>query len=145
VLVHPAEPAEAPVEVRVTLFAMPYGFTDAEWATGMAEMTEILSQRARSRGMITYSDLSRELRNILIAHHDPAMGFMLGQISTHESQNGRGMLSVIVVHKYGDMEPGNGFYECAESLGLDVSNRMAFWIGELHKVHAYWSNAPQRS
>jgi hypothetical protein len=123
---------------------MPYGFTDAEWATGVAEMTEILSQRARSRGMITYSDLSRELRNIEIAHHDPAMGFMLGQISTHESQNGRGMLSVIVVHKYGDMEPGSGFYECAEFLGFDVSNRVEFWISELHTVHAYWSNASQR-
>jgi hypothetical protein len=24
------------------------------------------------------------------------------------------MLSVIVVHKYDDQEPGNGFYECAE-------------------------------
>jgi hypothetical protein len=51
------------------------------------------------------------------------------------------MLSVLVVHKYGDMEPGSGFYECAEHLGFDVSDPLAFWVRELHKVHGYWSNA----
>jgi hypothetical protein len=123
------------------ILRMPFGFTDAEWASGKAEMTEILRERARSsRGMITYSELSRDLQRIVIAPHEPAMGYMLGEISVNESHNGRGMLSVIVVHKEGDMEPGNGFYECAESLGFDVSNRMAFWVSELHKVHAYWSN-----
>lgn len=120
---------------------MPYGFTDAEWTLGKAEMTEILQRRARSRSMITYSDLSKNLQRIRIEPHDPAMGAMLGQISKQESQGGRGMLSVIVVHKYGDMEPGGGFYECAIDLGLDVSDRMAFWVSELHKVHGYWSNS----
>ncbi len=120
---------------------MNYGFSDEEWAAGKAEISEVLSQRARSRSMITYSDLSLELRGIQIAHHEPAMGGILGDISTFESQHGRGMLSVIVVHKHGDMEPGNGFYECAEALGFDISNRMAFWISELHKVHSFWSNA----
>lgn len=51
------------------------------------------------------------------------------------------MLSVIVVHKDRDMEPGNGFYECAEALGLDISDRLAFWVRQLHKVHGFWSNA----
>src|SRR5205814_10316209 len=103
---------------------MLYGFTDAEWAAGKAEMTAILREREKSgRGMISYSDLSRELRSIQINPHEQAMGHMHGEISTHESQNGRGMLSVVVVHQEGDMEPGSGFYECAESLGSDVSDR----------------------
>ena len=46
---------------------------------------------------------------------------------------------LIVVHKHGDMEPGNGFYGLAESMGLDTSDRTACWIHELHKVHGYWS------
>ncbi|MGA8025804.1 MAG: hypothetical protein WB992_01575 [Bryobacteraceae bacterium] len=118
---------------------MPYGFTDAKWAEGKAEITAILSEKARSgRGMITYGDLSREVRSIRIDPHEEAMRHMLGEISTHESKNGRGMLTVIVVHKHGDMEPGPGFYKCAESLGFDVSDRLAFWTRELHKVHAYW-------
>lgn len=105
-------------------------------------MIDILSRKARSRSMITYTDLAKELRSIHIDPHEPAMGNMLGQISTQESQSGRGMLSVIVVHKEGDMEPGNGFYECAANLGFDASDRVAFWVSELHKVHAYWSNTP---
>jgi len=50
------------------------------------------------------------------------------------------MLSVIVVHKHGDMEPGAGFYDLANSLGFDVKDKMKFWISELHKVHGHWSN-----
>jgi hypothetical protein len=52
--------------------------------------------------------------------------------------------SVIVVHKDGDMAPGQGFYELAESLGFDVSDREEFWIAELNRVFAYWSN-PQNT
>jgi hypothetical protein len=35
---------------------------------------------------------------------------MLGEISQEEDEAGHGMLSVIVVHKYGDMQPGPGFF-----------------------------------
>ena len=126
---------------RLTL----YGFTDTEWNTAKKEMTSILRGRAASRAMITYGDLSRELTTAAIGPHDPAMGYMLGEISLVESQAGRGMLSAIVVHKVGDFGPGNGFYECAESLGLDVSNRMAFWVSELHKVHSHWTNSARNS
>jgi len=35
---------------------------------------------------------------------------------------GRGMLSVIVVHKEGDMQPGPGFFELAGELGRDTSD-----------------------
>ena len=35
---------------------------------------------------------------------------------------GRGMLSVIVVHKQGDMQPGPGFFELAQRLGRDTSD-----------------------
>jgi len=123
---------------------MPHGFTDAEWAAGVAEMTAILQVRASLRAMITYSDLSREIRSVVIGYHDPAMDDMLLEVSRNEASRGRGLLSVIVVHKYGDMEPGNGFYAPAESMGLDVSDRTACWIGELHRVHGYWSRSRPR-
>ena len=118
---------------------LPYGFSDTQWAAGKAEITEILQRQAKSRAMITYGELSQALRCIQIGPHEPAMGAILGEISREEFKNGRGMLSVIVVHKYGDQEPGNGFYECAEGLGLDVSNRMAVWVNQLHAVHGYWA------
>ncbi len=49
------------------------------------------------------------------------------------------MLSVVVVHKHGDMEPGPGFFELAKHLGRDTKDLLRFWIDELKKVHAYWS------
>jgi len=119
---------------------MPYGFSDSEWSAGVAEMTAILQRKAASRSMITYSDLAKEMRTVQIGYHDPAMDNMLLEVSRNESAGGRGLLSVIVVHKYGDMEPGNGFYGLAESMGQDTSDRTACWIRELHRVHDYWSN-----
>ena len=117
-------------------------FTSAEWAIGKAEVIGILQARARARGMITYSDLSRQLRTVVIPYDDPAMAAMLDKISTEEFKAGRGMLSVIVVHKYGDMEPGVGFFKLAESLGRRVADKTTFWVAELHAVHGYWSNRP---
>ncbi|MBZ5601831.1 MAG: hypothetical protein LAO79_05945 [Acidobacteriia bacterium] len=68
------------------------------------------------------------------------MAAMLDEVSTEEFDGGRGMLSVVVVHKYGDMEPGPGFFKLAESLGQRVADKTTFWVNELHKVHGYWSN-----
>ena len=116
-------------------------FTEPQWKQGKAEMFEILKRTASRRQMITYGDLSRSLSSIEIGPHDPAMGRMLGQISEEEDSNGRGMLSVLVVHKYGDMEPGNGFYELATELGKDVTDRVKLWVKELHKVHDCWANS----
>lgn len=116
-------------------------FTETEWELGKEEMLGILRRTASRRQMITYSDLSKSLTAIQIGHHDPAMGRILGQISEEEDRNGRGMLSVIVVHKDGDMEPGNGFYELAIELGKDVSDKVKLWVKELHKVHDYWANS----
>ncbi|MBL7131901.1 MAG: hypothetical protein ISS45_10975 [Candidatus Omnitrophica bacterium] len=65
---------------------------------------------------------------------------MLGEISGEEDAVGRGMLSVVVVHKHGDMQPGPGFFDYAEELGRDTSDILKCWVEELKKVHAYWSN-----
>ncbi len=119
---------------------MPYGFSEQEWSAAVAEMTAILQQRAKLRAMITYGDLANEMQIVRIGYHDPAMNNMLLDVSMNEHARGCGLLSVIVVHKYGDMEPGGGFYGLAASLGLYVSDRTACWIRELHRVHDYWSN-----
>ncbi len=49
------------------------------------------------------------------------------------------MLSVIVVHKSGDMQPGPGFFDLAKKLGRDTSDILKCCVGELKKVHAVWS------
>src|SRR5450432_74499 len=105
-----------------------FGFSQAQWAMGKKEMRDILAGIAAQRSTISYSKLSESLLSIRIGYHDPAMATILEHISRDEELNGRGMLSVLVVHKQGDIEPGNGFYELALTLGKDVSNHQEFWI-----------------
>ena len=119
---------------------MPHGFSATEWAAGVTEMTTILQRKAAIRGMITYSDLAKEMQSIKIGYHDPAMDDMLLEVSRNESSNGRGLLSVIVVHKYGDMEPGHGFYTLAAEMGMDTTDRTKCWIDQTKNVWACWSN-----
>lgn len=70
-----------------------------------------------------------------------ALAHMLGEISEEENAAGRGMLSVIVVHKNGDMQPGPGFFQLAKKLGRDTSDKTTCWVNELHGVHRHWSEA----
>ena len=48
--------------------------------------------------------------------------------------------AAIVVHKSGDMEPGEGFFILAKHLGRDTKDVLRFWVTELNKVHDYWAN-----
>ncbi len=118
-----------------------YGYTEDQWQRGKEEMRHILAERAKVRGMIPYSELANQLTTIQIEPHDYAFAAMLGEISAEEDQASRGMLSVIVVHKSGDMQPGPGFFDLAQRLGRDASDILACWVAELKTVHAYWSGA----
>ena len=46
------------------------------------------------------------------------------------------MLSVVVVHKTGDYQPGPGFLELAKRLGRDASDQLKFWTEEFERVQA---------
>jgi molybdopterin synthase catalytic subunit len=96
------------------------------------------------RGMISYSDLVKHIQTIKLDAHDPRLFHMLGEISSDEDAAGRGMLSVLVVHKVGDMQPGTGFFELAKQLGRNTSNILKCWVDELHKVHSVWSKPSGR-
>jgi hypothetical protein len=120
-----------------------YGFEIAVWEAAKEEMRQVLIDRAAVRGMIPYSELVDQISTV---HFDPdsyALAHMLGEISTAEDAAGRGMLSVIVVHKDGDMQPGPGFFELAKRLGRNTSDILKCWVEELHRVHQEWSAVKQ--
>jgi hypothetical protein len=117
---------------------VPYGFSQTDWDEAKNQARDLMIARARVRGMISYSELTEKITAISLMPNSTALSAMLGEISTEEDGAGRGMLSVIVVHKVGDMEPGKGFYELAKHLGKPTEDRMTFWIAELHRVHAQW-------
>ncbi|MEX2032251.1 MAG: hypothetical protein WEA81_05235 [Dehalococcoidia bacterium] len=89
--------------------------------------------------MIAYSELVRRVQAARLEAHDTRLFQLLGDISVDEDEAGRGMLSVLVVHKTGDYQPGPGFFELAKSLGRDTNDLLACWIQELKFVHTYWS------
>jgi len=65
---------------------------------------------------------------------EQVLGRMLGGVSQHEKDEGRPLLSAIVVRKDGKM-PGPGFYGFNNTAMTDLQ----FWIKEIRKVWNYWS------
>ena len=118
---------------------MIHGFQDIEWKQAVQQATNILTDVARySANPITYSELTEQITYVDLRPHDKRVGYLLEEISRAEHAEGRGMLSVLVVHKSGDKIPGKGFFELARDLGEDVSDEVAFWVKEYGKVSKYW-------
>lgn len=121
-----------------------FDVSKSQWDAAKAEAKTIMIERAQVRGMIPYSDLASQITSLRLQAHDPRLFHLLGEISSEEDRAGRGMLTVIVVHKDGDMQPGPGFFELAKSLGRDTSDLLQCWITELKRVHAIWYKAAAR-
>ena len=115
-----------------------FGFEESKWDAAKAEGKAILSACARRRKMIPYSEFVKEIHSIRLEPHDLRLFNMLGEISSEEDAAGRGMLSALVIHKAGDMQPGPGFFELAKNLGHDTSDVVKFWIDQVNKVFASW-------
>lgn len=120
-----------------------YGFEGPQWEAAKQQAKDRLIEVARRRGRIAYSELVAQIQALHLEPHDPRLFHLLGEISTEEDQAGRGMLTAIVVHKYGDMQPGPGFFELAKSRGRDARDPLTCWIAEFNKVHDYWANRNQ--
>ena len=118
------------------------GIPEDVWESAKEEARQAMIAVAKRKDVITYSDLVDKIGSCRLEPRSQALAHMLGDISSTEHQAGRGMLSVLVVHKSGDCMPGLGFFELASSLGNHVENHMEFWIRELKKVHETWSSAP---
>lgn len=114
-------------------------FSQSQWDQAKSEAREILVERAKMGSTITYSDLAEGIRSISLEARDQRLFHLLGEISSEENAAGRGMLSVIVVHKVGDKQPGTGFFDLADRLGRDTSDIVKCWVDELKKVFAVWS------
>jgi len=106
------------------------------------EIYAVLKDTARRKGVITYSEIA-PLANLDMSNvdHREEMGKILGIISTYEHQQGRPMLSAIVVHREDNM-PGKGFFQLAETLGLLKArqDKIGFWCKEVARVHNSWGS-----
>ena len=94
---------------------------------------------ARSKSVITYSDLLRKITSCILEPNGAPLAHMLGEISSEEDEEGRGLLTVVVVHKTGDMKPGPDFFRLARSRGPNIVDEEQVWIKELRNVYVAWS------
>ncbi len=118
---------------------MPYGIAQPSWDAAKEEARQMMIAGAKLRGMIPYSELVRNITALRLEARDQRLFHHIGEISSDEDSAGRGIFSVVVVHKTGDMQLGPGFFELPKSLGWDKSDILKCWVAEPHRVHAVWS------
>ena len=123
-----------------------YGIPVDTWDEAKEEARREMTRVARCEDQIPYSDLAKHIcrtTGLCLEPHDPRFHEMLGEISKAEDAAGRGMLSVVVVHKDDDGLPGTGFFKLASRLGRPWTSKVDFWIEESKRVYAAWSRRPE--
>lgn len=105
---------------------------------------DILISVASKRSIIRYSELCQKasLRlDMAIPAHRGEIGHILGNISAHEYDAGRPLLSSVVLSVGG--EQGDGFFKLAEELGFGewkkLKNDGLFEVEMIKETHDYWS------
>jgi len=119
-----------------------HGYTQDVWDLAKGEGKRILSARAKARlqKTIAYSEFVNQLTTIRLEPRDIRLAYLLEDISIEEDSAGRGMLTVLVVHKSGDMKPGPGFFDLATKLGRDTSDKIDCWVKEFNFVVDAWKS-----
>jgi len=120
-----------------------YGFPKAKWEDAKKQAQQAMVIAARQETAISYSELVKQIEAIHFEPHDFNLFHLLGQISTKESEDGRGLLTAVVVRQE-DGLPGQGFFQLARDLGLDPSDQEGFWISQLSNVYSSWSELKAR-
>lgn len=116
---------------------------DEDWDRVRDELMASITEVARKRGLIAYSDLIRDVPEIEgpLSH---ALAEMLGEIGQRCHSEGLPLLSALVVNKDKGI-PGPGFFEAAVRLKLLTSSnaqaRDEFWLRQVAKCHEHWATA----
>ncbi len=98
---------------------------------------EKLKEVARKKALTNYTEVGALVG---LEPHNPIPWGMLDQINRHEYQEGRHMLSAVVIVQE-DNKLGEGFFKLARKLGLFLGDdELTFWVKELNKVWGYWSS-----
>jgi len=123
-----------------------YGYATSEWESARDWIARRVHKVARRRGTITYGELADEMARagvLVLDPHSPALAALLGQVNVLEQEAGRPLISALVVHKGGDLEPGSGFWAFARELGIDPGSgphaRLDFWTREVERCYARWA------
>lgn len=111
-----------------------FGLSESEWNSALTEVRDAILEAARERRMISYGEVASRVSTISLEPHSALMNHLLGTIFEEEHAAGRPALTSIVTHKYGDKEPGSGFYEMARSFGYKFNEPYLFWAAQVQAV-----------
>ena len=103
---------------------------------------EELKRVAKEQSYTTYRKIAplADLDMVSQADRD-RIADILDEISTHEHNLGHPLLSAVVV-RADEGKPGQGFFTLARRLGLyQGGDDLKFWLDEIKRVHAHWSEA----
>ena len=104
---------------------------------------EELKRVARAQTLTTYAAIAPMADlDMSLAEDRNRIAVILDEISRHEHEHGRPMLSAVVVHGEGGEAagvPGQGFFTLARDLGLQQDeDDVTFFARELGRVHDEW-------
>jgi hypothetical protein len=122
----------------------PFGLSYEEWGAAKAELREAILDAAYDRRMTWYGEIASKVSSVQLDPYSGAMNHLLGAIFEDEYRVGRPALTSIVTHKYGDKEPGSGFYEMARSLGYRFSEPYLFWAEQVQDVFKLHGRSDRR-
>ena len=112
------------------------GIQSTTFIAAINEIIELLKARAKFRGMMTYAELVSKMTTVQLQPDSYALFEMLGEASIITYWAEGYMITALVVHKVGDQEPGNGFFQLAKDLGETVIDQTLFWVEQVKKTHA---------
>jgi hypothetical protein len=115
-----------------------FGLTDEQWSEAKDEVRVAILDAAHDRRMTWYGEIAEQVSVIELDPHSALMSSLLGAVFEDEHADRRPALTSIVTHKYGDKEPGKGFYDKARELGYRFSEPYVFWaqqVQDVFKIH----------
>jgi hypothetical protein len=106
-----------------------------------------LIELARLKTPWSYSTLNDQLQlglNFKNGYDRELIGEWLGEISVHEYERGRPLLSAIIIHEGPDREQGNGFYKLCETLynipWQDIKKDISFELERMKECYEFWKD-----
>jgi hypothetical protein len=108
-----------------------FGLTDEQWIGAKDEVRDAILDAAYDRRMTWYGEIAGKVSVIDLDPYSLLMNALLGAVFEDEHAAGRPALTSIVTHKYGDKEPGKGFYDKARELGYSFNEPYVFWAQQV--------------
>lgn len=121
-----------------------FGLDDDHWEAAKTELREAIMESAWDRRMTWYGEVATKVSAVRLEPYSALMNHLLGAILEDEHAAGGPLLTALVTHKFGDKEPGEGFYQMARQLGYVFNEPFVFWSTQVQEIFTLYGK-PSRA